>query len=89
MLSVPVLNCQSGAVDVLTGAFLRCQAAVKASLTNCVGKEQDKSTRKKMADTTGEVASMVMENDTEQWPEMFPFLFTSAKVCPSSARVCV
>jgi len=56
------------------------QAAVKASLTNCVTKEQDKSTRKKMADTTGEVASMVMEDDTEQWPEMFPFLFMSAKV---------
>lgn len=55
------------------------QAAVKASLTNCVTKEQDKSTRKKMADTTGEVASMVMEDDTEQWPEMFPFLFMSAK----------
>lgn len=65
-----------------------CQAAVKASLTNCVGREQDKSTRKKMADTTGEVASMVMEDDTEQWPEMFPFLFASAKVCPQ-LRFCM
>ena len=66
------------------------QAAVKASLTNCVSKEQDKSTRKKMADTTGEVASMVMEDDTEQWPEMFPFLFASAKVRPPfTASACL
>lgn len=55
------------------------QAAVKAALITCVQNEKDASTRKKMADTTGEVASMIMEEDAELWPEMFPFLFASAQ----------
>jgi len=55
------------------------QAGVKGALTSCVQKETDASTRKKMADTTGEVASIIMEEDPEAWPELFPFLFTSAQ----------
>lgn len=55
------------------------QAGVKGALTSCVQKETDASTRKKMADTTGEVASMIMDEDPDAWPEMFPFLFTSAQ----------
>ena len=55
------------------------QAAVKAALIGCVQNENDAGTRKKMADTTGEVACMIMEDNPDLWPEMFPFLFTSAQ----------
>ena len=52
---------------------------MKSTLISCVQNETDPGTRKKMADTTGEVASMIMEDNAELWPEMFPFLFSSAQ----------
>jgi len=55
------------------------QAAVKSTLIQCVQNEKDAGTRKKLADTTGEVGSMIMEDNAELWPEMFPFLFASAQ----------
>jgi hypothetical protein len=40
---------------------------------------QDHNVRKKIADTTGEIASMILESETGAWPEILPFLFQSAR----------
>ncbi len=42
-----------------------------------VQNEPDGSVRHKIADTTGEIAAMIMEEG--EWPEMLPFLMMSSK----------
>ena len=46
-------------------------------LTNLTG--QMHMVRKKIADTTGEIASMIIEDPAGEWPEMLPFLFQSGR----------
>ncbi len=49
-----------------------------------VQSEPEGSVRHKIADTTGEIASMIMEEG--EWPEMLPFLMLSAKSPTATVR---
>uniref|UniRef100_A0A6U4TJI8 TOG domain-containing protein n=1 Tax=Hemiselmis andersenii TaxID=464988 RepID=A0A6U4TJI8_HEMAN len=60
------------------------QEGVKQTLITAVTNEPEASVRHKIADTTGEIAAMVMEE--REWPEMLPFLFNSAKSPTSTLR---
>eukprot|EP00283_Hemiselmis_rufescens_P008937 CAMPEP_0173432074 /NCGR_PEP_ID=MMETSP1357-20121228/9999_1 /TAXON_ID=77926 /ORGANISM="Hemiselmis rufescens, Strain PCC563" /LENGTH=1081 /DNA_ID=CAMNT_0014396625 /DNA_START=122 /DNA_END=3364 /DNA_ORIENTATION=+ len=60
------------------------QEGVKQTLITAVTNEPEASVRHKIADTTGEIAAMVMEE--REWPEMLPFLLSSAKSPTSTLR---
>jgi hypothetical protein len=54
------------------------------SLTHRTG--QMHMVRKKIADTTGEIAAMIIEDPAGAWPEMLPFLFQSGRSANAPLR---
>mmetsp|Transcript_3719 Transcript_3719/g.9358 ORF Transcript_3719/g.9358 Transcript_3719/m.9358 type:complete len:1094 (+) Transcript_3719:94-3375(+) len=60
------------------------QQSVRSTLITSVQIETETPVRRKIADTTGEVASMILEE--YDWPEMMPFLLDSAKTFQATLR---
>ncbi|KAJ1481222.1 armadillo-type protein, partial [Baffinella frigidus] len=62
------------------------QIALKGALIAAVENEQMHMVRKKIADTTGEIAAMIIEDPEGSWPEMLPFLFQSGRSANAPLR---
>eukprot|EP00286_Rhodomonas_abbreviata_P029484 CAMPEP_0181305524 /NCGR_PEP_ID=MMETSP1101-20121128/9780_1 /TAXON_ID=46948 /ORGANISM="Rhodomonas abbreviata, Strain Caron Lab Isolate" /LENGTH=1099 /DNA_ID=CAMNT_0023411455 /DNA_START=102 /DNA_END=3401 /DNA_ORIENTATION=- len=98
LLCGTLLQCPDQAVRALTAVMFRkrvtqaffaklslpTQAAVKQSLLQAVQQEQDNAVRRKIADTTGEIAAMIM--GAGDWPEIMPFIFEAAKSPTATLR---
>ena len=53
------------------------QNLIKTELLTILSLETEKTVRKRVADTVGELGATVLSGDTEEgWPELLPFIFT-------------
>jgi len=68
--------------EMYTKLSPQAQAGVKQTLMTAVQNEPEASVRHKIADTTGEMAALILEDG--DWPEILPFVFTSSRA-PSFA----